>query len=227
LLVHRNYRKIGIATKLVQSILNNHTIKQLTTYFRENFEQQTHVAINFFKKNGFVEFERSKGLSKNLESLSIGSQLLEIPVNFEIKNVNIEDAQEVQGACDLFADKEIQDMTHDTPEFMKNQSPYWNNQTFIAKTCEGKVCGFINSDMDGDFPINSSKTIITSLAIHKDYRNCGLATLLMQNIESLSLAQKIKKLELWLIADNEKALKCYKKFGFIEFSTSIGMRKTL
>ena len=49
----------------------------------------------------------------------------------------------------------------------------------------------------------------------------------MQKIEAVCLSKNLQRLELWVIADNEKAVHCYQKAGFTEFTNSIGLIKKI
>ena len=57
---------------------------------------------------------------------------------------------------------------------------------------------------------------IDVVAVHKDYRNRGLAGLLLQSIESFYKSKNVIRLQLCVFSDNAKALRLYKKHGFVQ-----------
>lgn len=66
---------------------------------------------------------------------------------------------------------------------------------------------------------NSRKKHVASITIMVDsnYNSNGIGTLLMKELINLSdNVIKLKRLELQVFADNEKAIKLYKKFGFVK-----------
>ncbi len=70
-----------------------------------------------------------------------------------------------------------------------------------------KVCGFVR------FNILSNRIHIHQLAIDKNYRGCGLATVLLEEIEKLALTKNIF-LQLAVYDDNIAAVKFYKNNNF-------------
>ena len=98
---------------------------------------------------------------------------------------------------------------------------------YIAKAADGTVCGALIAVIDGESAATSSKMIICTVATHPQYRNQGIAMQLMQKIEAVCLSKNLQRLELWVIADNEKAVHCYQKAGFTEFANSIGFIKKI
>lgn len=66
---------------------------------------------------------------------------------------------------------------------------------------------------------NPRKKHVASITIMVDsnYHSKGIGTLLMKELINLSdNIIKLKRLELQVFADNKKAIKLYKKFGFVE-----------
>lgn len=85
----------------------------------------------------------------------------------------------------------------------------------VATNKEGKCVGYL-----GMWKI-IDEAHITNLAIHPNYRQMGVATLLMVDALRKCYGEKIKFLTLEVRASNKKAISLYEKFGF----KSLGARK--
>jgi len=80
----------------------------------------------------------------------------------------------------------------------------------------GKVIGFASSYYDQDF--SRFLTADVAVAVHRDYQNSGVGSCLMEKlIQYIKDFTAILRLELGVFADNENAIKLYKKFGFRQY----------
>lgn len=65
IIVDKNYRNMGIATKLLEYVENKHKVNNITLEVRKSNE----VAINFYKKNGFNEVAVRKNYYKGEDGI--------------------------------------------------------------------------------------------------------------------------------------------------------------
>ncbi len=100
------------------------------------------------------------------------------------------------------------------PSILKDELNCENSHYLVAQ---------LNNDIVGFAGIKVILDIadIMNLVIKKDFRNQGIATLLLENIMSLSKKLKVSSLTLEVKEDNYPAIHLYKKFGF----ENIGTRK--
>ncbi len=227
LVVSHDYRRQKIATGLVQKLQDDYPhITALKTYVRDYSDAAKANAMHFFTQNGFIEFEKNKGMNK---VLGVRQDQPSLPANskIEIKVVNKNDDEEIKSLADLFIHKDIQQVIDWRPESILANAQGFDDLVYIAKAADGTVCGALIAVIDGESAATSSKMIICTVATHPQYRNQGIAMQLMQKIEAVCLSKNLQRLELWVIADNEKAVHCYQKAGFTEFANSIGFIKKI
>jgi ribosomal protein S18 acetylase RimI-like enzyme len=230
LAVTHDCRRQKVATGLVQKLQDDHPhITALKTYIGDYSHAAKANAMHFFAQSGFVEFEKNRGMRK---ILGVGQDQPALPTNqgnskIEIKVVNKDDAQEIKSLADLFIDKEIQQVIDWRPESIIANAQGFDDLVYIAKAADGTVCGALMAVIDGETAATSSKMIICTVATHPQYRNQGIAMQLLQKIEAVCLSKNLQRLELWVIADNEKAVRCYQKAGFTQFANSIGLIKKI
>ena len=65
IIVDNNYRKLGIATKLLKYLENSYKLDNITLEVRESNKE----AINFYLKNGFKEVTRRKNYYKDEDGI--------------------------------------------------------------------------------------------------------------------------------------------------------------
>ena len=65
IIVDNNYRKLGIATKLLKYLEDSHKLDNITLEVRESNKE----AINFYLKNGFKEVTRRKNYYKEEDGI--------------------------------------------------------------------------------------------------------------------------------------------------------------
>ncbi len=52
------------------------------------------------------------------------------------------------------------------------------------------------------------------ITVHDDYQDKGLGTILTQYMIDIACSLELKKIDLMVVAHNERAIKVYKKLGF-------------
>lgn len=57
---------------------------------------------------------------------------------------------------------------------------------------------------------------ITNIAVHPEFRGCGIGSILMEALISICFAEKVEAMTLEVRASNERAKHLYEKHGFIE-----------
>lgn len=86
---------------------------------------------------------------------------------------------------------------------------------FFVAVADDKVIGYI-----GAFNV-VGEVSVTNLAVTEGCRKCGVASALINELESVSKAENAEFITLEVRASNEKAIKLYEKCGF----TKSGLRK--
>ena len=88
-----------------------------------------------------------------------------------------------------------------------------SEETHIVADVDGKVVGEALLSRLNDSRAHIGE--ISMLGVHDDFIGCGIGTTLMSALIDISDNWlNIMRLELTVLADNEKALALYKKFGF-------------
>jgi len=87
-----------------------------------------------------------------------------------------------------------------------------NRAIFVAATAENDLAGYIAAT-GGSARRNRHKADLT-IAVTQEHSGQGLGTRLMQTIEEWARAQGLHKLELTVMAHNERAIALYRKMGF-------------
>jgi ribosomal protein S18 acetylase RimI-like enzyme len=88
---------------------------------------------------------------------------------------------------------------------------YLNNSGYKIYVCKNikteEICGFL-------FAVNCGTSFyVRALGVDKDYRRLGVATKLLKY--AYGFAEQNDYKSLIILASNEKAAKCYEKFGFV------------
>jgi len=105
---------------------------------------------------------------------------------------------------------EIDILSFHTPwseESMKNELSNSSARYFVALK-EDEVVGF------GGMWLVLDEAQITNIAIHPDYRNLGIGSILLENLIKLSLEENINSITLEVRKSNINAQKLYTKFNF-------------
>lgn len=139
-------------------------------------------------------------------------------MNFIIRPVKVEDAQAINEIRRM--DEVMENMlgipserVDRSVEFLKNLSE--NDHLFVAEIQEEtkKVVGLIGLHVKKSPRLRHSAGI--GIMVHKDYQGQGIGTALMKTV--IDLADNwlmLKRIELDVFVDNQKAIEFYKKFGF-------------
>lgn len=87
-----------------------------------------------------------------------------------------------------------------------------NRVIFLALTDDGEAVGYV-AVLGGLARRNSHKADVT-IGIAQEFTGQGLGTRLMETVETWAREQGLHKLELTVMADNERAIALYRKMGF-------------
>jgi RimJ/RimL family protein N-acetyltransferase len=93
------------------------------------------------------------------------------------------------------------------------------NQTILVAQTEGQLVGYI-AGLGGNYRRNRHKADIV-IGILLDYSGRGLGTRLFTALKDWARAHDLHKLELTVMAHNERAIRLYKKMGFIVEGRSV------
>lgn len=140
---------------------------------------------------------------------------------FEVRELNYYDTQEIEEVCQLFQDKDISEMTggKNFDNQMNLLSAYGQDEQqkhgkyFICKSIDEikKVCGIVICT----YNLEDGYAEYKAIAVHKDYRRQGIASLIMTHVEKVYIEpMSIKKILIGVFPQNLAAIKCYSKQGF-------------
>lgn len=140
-------------------------------------------------------------------------------MNIEIRERNIDDVNEF---CEFLnkLDDEAEYMLFEKGErniskerIQKNIESVVNdgNKCYIALT-NGKIIGYLIAVRESFIRTNHVAVVVTGIL--EEYCSKGIGYLLLQNIIEWASTNKIKRLELTVITENERAINLYKKCGF-------------
>lgn len=85
------------------------------------------------------------------------------------------------------------------------------NMCYVALT-NGKIIGYIIAVRESFIRTNHVAVVVAGIL--EEYCSKGIGYLLLQNIIEWASANKVKRLELTVITENERAINLYKKCGF-------------
>lgn len=95
---------------------------------------------------------------------------------------------------------------------------YKNDTIFVAVTKDGRIIGFIDfsieSNKEGNYELQETIVKIHNLIVHKEFRNTGIGSQLLEICKNYAKDSGNLKLELGAYAFNETAIKFYQKHGF-------------
>ena len=110
----------------------------------------------------------------------------------------------------MFEPGERKTTLEDQKKIIKNNKKN-GNPMFLAEV-EGEIVGFLGGTRGNYNRIKHSLYI--ALGILKDYRGTGIGKALMEKIDEWSETNNIKRIELTVICENERAVNLYKGMGF-------------
>lgn len=101
---------------------------------------------------------------------------------------------------------------------------------FLQKNLDAPRSGFLSARVDGRLVGNASFTPVGphlkvlhraafGIVIVKEYWGCGLGEVLTKEILLAAKSAGYEQLELEVVADNARAIKLYKKCGFVRYGT--------
>jgi len=94
-----------------------------------------------------------------------------------------------------------------------------DNQTILVAQTDGRLVGYI-AGLGGKYHRNRHKVDIV-IGILLDYSGQGLGTKLFTALEDWARSHDLHKLELTVMAHNERAISLYKKMGFVVEGISV------
>lgn len=190
-----NFRNKGIATKLIKEIIRE-------IYLFGDYEifinalKKNKVAVNLYKNNGFIveqEDELKFYMCYN---------------KYKLENASIKDIERIKKYKLNTIFEYAKDLDKDDVEKINN----YVNKTITKQICEYKNI-VLNNIVIGSFLItkNENSLLLDEIFIEKQYRNKGIGTSIIKGVVSKSN----NNVYLWVYKDNIKAIKLYKKLGFL------------
>ncbi len=161
------------------------------------------AGLNRFQENKFNDV-----LPLYLKKPQAQRQLLEKSKNIEVLPMTLDDLDKIETT-----------LVSDFDDFwsynvLKEELQTENSKYFVAKL-DGKIVGFCG------IKIMLDEADIMNIVVRKDFRNQGIASLLLQNLINLSKVLDISSITLEVMEENYPAIHLYKNFGFKQ----IGIRK--
>ncbi len=190
-----NFRNKGIATKLIKEIIRE--IYLLGDYeIFINVLKKKEVAVNLYKNNGFIveqEDELKFYMCYN---------------KYKLENASIKDIERIKKYKLNTIFEYAKDLDKEEVEKINN----YVNKTITKQICEYKNI-VLNNIVIGSFLItkNENSLLLDEIFIEKQYRNKGIGTSIIKGVVSKSN----NNVYLWVYKDNIKAIKLYKKLGFL------------
>ncbi|GMO00566.1 GNAT family N-acetyltransferase [Parageobacillus thermoglucosidasius] len=93
-------------------------------------------------------------------------------------------------------------------EAMQNEE----NSTILMAEAEGKLVGYLAAR--GGRARRNKHTVYIVIGVLASYRGKGVGTLLFTELERWARTKGIHRLELTVVADNQRAISLYRKMGF-------------
>ncbi|AEH48046.1 GNAT family N-acetyltransferase [Parageobacillus thermoglucosidasius] len=86
------------------------------------------------------------------------------------------------------------------------------NSTILVAEAEGKLVGYLAAR--GGRARRNKHTVYIVIGVLASYRGKGVGTLLFTELERWARTKGIHRLELTVVADNQRAISLYRKMGF-------------
>lgn len=190
-----NFRNKGIATKLIKEIIREIYLFGDYEIFI-NVLKKNKVAVNLYKNNGFIveqEDELKFYMCYN---------------KYKLENASIKDIERIKKYKLNTIFEYAKDLDKEEVEKINN----YVNKTITKQICEYKNI-VLNNIVIGSFLItkNENSLLLDEIFIEKQYRNKGIGTSIIKGVVSKSN----NNVYLWVYKDNIKAIKLYKKLGFL------------
>lgn len=229
LIVHPKYRRKGIGTNLLKTILNRCNklnINIMDVYTLKDSE----AAREFAKKHKFkierYSFKMRKENLKNIEKVKIPNGITFDKLNFE--KYSLKDLTDIDN--ETFKDHwGFMEVNEDDWERETKSSYFLENGIIFAKDRE-EIVGFSYAEFDEEDIKKRGERVgyIYMLGVKKDYRRKGIGkALLLSSIKFLK-KHRVDIAELGVDAENpNKAKHLYESVGFREKSRAVCFRKHL
>lgn len=165
---------------------------------RENRPQQI---IEYWEGQGFVQH-----LSRNLMVASSSHIVLPDIQMGKIHTCLATMDHEVEFAKQLF-DEALDKYTGDRLSY---------SELYNFMTGRNLICAYYEKELAGilQFEIKNKVVWLGHIAIHSDFRGRGIANVLVHNYITRNISVENTRYALWVIQENEPAIKLYCKFGF-------------
>ena len=163
-------------------------------------------------------------------------------LQFEIVPFDICDESMKEQLCVMIRDDQEMAKILDTNEESMRQNYLscpdlqYDVQSFVCRSTDrsAKIYGFIQcSQHDEFYECAELVTIqeklvgfVNGIAVHKDYRGCGVALALLNHFEEICKINGMQQLMLFTGVDNDKAIRAYTRYGFKidpAYSTHLGI----
>ena len=190
-----NFRNKGIAKKLIKVIIKE--IYSLGDYeIFINVLKENKVAVNLYKNIGFIveqEDELKFYMCYN---------------KYKLENASIKDIERIKKYKLNTIFEYAKDLDKEEVEKINN---------YVNKTISNQIFEYknivLNNIIVGSFLItkNENGLLLDEIFIEKQYRNKGIGTSIIKGVVSKSN----NNVYLWVYKDNIKAIKLYKKLGFL------------
>lgn len=190
-----NFRNNGIATKLIKEIIREIYLFGDYEIFI-NVLKKNKVAVNLYKNNGFIveqEDELKFCMCYN---------------KYKLENASIKDIERIKKYKLNTIFEYAKDLDNEEVEKINN----YVNKTISKQICEYKNI-VLNNIVVGSFLItkNENGLLLDEIFIEEQYRNKGIGTSIIKSV----ISNANNNVYLWVYKDNIKAIKLYKKLGFL------------
>lgn len=194
LYIDKNYRKKGIATKLINEIIKE--IYLLGDYeIFINVLKENKVAVNLYKNIGFIVEQEDK------------LKFYMCYKKYKLENASINDIERIKKY-------KLNTIFEYAKDLDKKEITKINN--YINKTIPNQILKYkniiLNNGIVGSILItkNGNDLLLDEIFIEEQYRNKGVGTNIIKDI----IANTNNNIYLWVYKDNVKAIKLYNKLGF-------------
>ncbi|MDS0526005.1 GNAT family N-acetyltransferase [Clostridium sp. SHJSY1] len=106
----------------------------------------------------------------------------------------------------LLTREDFEELIHEDSKAEKN--------IFLIAEVDGKIVGF--SRLEGNNLSRFRHKAEFGICILKEYWGFGMGKILIENILEFAKSADIKKVSLYVVETNTKAIELYKKYGFVE-----------
>jgi RimJ/RimL family protein N-acetyltransferase len=138
----------------------------------------------------------------------------------KIRHATVDDAEPLAHLI-LRVEKEAEFMLFEagertlTPEQQRSQIEAMqkeSNSTILVAEADGKLVGYLVAR--GGRARRNKHTVYVAIGVLAQYRGKGVGTMLLTELECWARNHHIHRLELTVVADNQRALALYRKMGF-------------